>query len=183
VFESVKARLERFLRAQPGNDPRERAALLREALLEAKVGLGTMRDALQGTERELAAEREQLVSAERRGRLAADLPDVETLAVAERFSSRHRERIAVLERKLAVQRDELILAEREVGEMLSEYRGARKGNAADSIDAAWRDLEAAGQDRPGLGLDNGNTAEAEQRLKDQAIEAQLAFLKKKLRGK
>jgi hypothetical protein len=183
VFESVKARLERFLRAHPGNDARERAALLREALLEAKVGLSTMRDGLGATERELAGERDQLASAERRGRLAADLPDPETLAVAERFSARHRERIAVLKRKLAVQRDELILAEREVSEMLSEYRGARGGRTADSIDAAWRDLESAGQERPGSGLDNGNTAEAEQRLKDQAVEAQLAFLKKKMRGK
>jgi hypothetical protein len=183
VFESVKARLERFLRAHPGNDPWERAALLREALLEAKVGLSTMRDALRVTERELSAERDQLASAERRGRLAADLPDTETLAVAERFSARHRERIAMLERKLAVQHDELILAEREVGEMLSEYRSARGGRAADSIDAAWRDLESAGQERPGVGSDHSHTADAEQRLKDQAVEAQLAFLKKKMRGK
>jgi hypothetical protein len=182
VFEGVKSRLERFLREHSRDDPRERAALFREALLEAKVGLSAMRDGVAATERELAAEREHLAAAERRGRLAADLPDTETMAVAERFSLRHRERVGVLERKLAVQRDELSLVEREVAEMLAEYRGARRGNS-ESLDAAWRDLEAAGQDRPGLGQEEGNTDQAEQTLKDQAVEAQLAFLKKKLRGK
>jgi hypothetical protein len=85
----------------------------------------------------------------------------------------------VLERKLAVQQDELRLVEREVVEMLAEYRGARPGNATDSIEAAWREIEAAGQDRPGSVLDDKNSAQSEQRLKDQAVEAQLAFLKRK----
>ena len=181
MFESVKARLERFLREHSRQAPRERAAALREALLEAKVGLSTMRDALTATERELAAERQHLTAAERRGRLAADLPDPETMALAERFAVRHRDRVGVLERKLAVQRDELQLAEREVSEMLAEYRGARQGNPAESLDAAWRDLEAAGADRPGLGLDDRKPPDTEQQLKDQAVEAQLAFLKKKFR--
>jgi hypothetical protein len=179
VFEGVKSRLERFLREHSRHDPRERAALFREALLEAKVGLSTMRDGVAATERELAAEREHLAAAERRGRLAADLPDTETMAIAERFSSRHRERVAVLERKLAVQRDELLLVEREVAEMLAEYRGARRGNSEESLDAAWRDLETAGQERPGLDPEDGNSAQSEQNLKDQAVEAQLAFLKRK----
>jgi hypothetical protein len=179
VFEGVKARLERFLRDHTRSDPRARAAGLREALLEAKVGLGTMRDALAATERELAAERQHLTAAERRGRLAAELPDPDTVALAERFTKRHRERVAVLERKLVVQRDELVLVEREVAEMLAEYRGARPGNPAESVEAAWRDLEAGGADRPGLGLDDDRAPLDDQRRKDQAVEAQLAFLKKK----
>ena len=181
MFESVKARLERFLQEHSRQAPRERAAALREALLEAKVGLSTMRDALTATERELAAEKQHLAAAERRGRLAADLPDPETVALAERFTVRHRDRVGVLERKLAVQRDELQLTEREVVEMLAEYRGARQNNPAESLDAAWRDLEAAGADRPGLELDDRKSPHTEQQLKDQAVEAQLAFLKKKFR--
>ena len=66
MFESVKARLERFFRDNTRSDARGRAAALRDALLEAKVGLGTMRDALASTERELAAERQHLAAAERR---------------------------------------------------------------------------------------------------------------------
>ena len=180
MFESVRARLERFLRDHTRADPRARAAALREALLEAKAGVGTMRDALGATERELAAEREHLTAAERRGRLAAELPDQETVALAQRYTLRHRERVAVLERKLMVQRDELALAEREVAEMLAEYRAAYPGKLGESVAAAWRDLEAAGAQRPGLGLDDdGAPTQTDQRLKEQAVEAQLAFLKKK----
>jgi hypothetical protein len=180
VFEGLKARLERLLQQHTLSDPRERAAQLREALLEAKVGVQTMRSALAATERELAAEQRQLSDAERRGRLAADLPDQETLSVAQRFAERHRERIQVLERKLLVQRDELLLAEREAAEMLLEYRSSRSGAPFQSIEAAWRDLEAAGADRPGLGLDEtAPPPDSDQRLQ-QAVEQQLAFLKKKL---
>jgi hypothetical protein len=179
VFESLKARLDRLLRDHSRPDPRARAAALREALLEAKVGVATMRSAMVSTERELAAERRQLADAERRSRLAADVPDAETVALAERFATRHRDRVAVLERKLVVQRDELVLAEREAAEMLSDYRAARPGAPFESVEAAWRDLEAAGGERPGTGLDDAQGAEADRKLKE-AIEAQLAFLKKKL---
>jgi hypothetical protein len=173
--------LERLLRDHSRTDQRARAGLLREAILEAKMGVSTMRTHLAATEKELATERRQLADAERRGRLAADVPDPETVALAERFAVRHRERVAVLERKLVVQRDELALAEREVAEMLSEYQATRRGAPFETIDAAWRDLEAAGGERPGSGMgDESSGAEADRKLKE-AVEAQLAFLKKKLR--
>src|SRR3954470_1440271 len=96
VFEGVRARLDRLLREHSRADPRARAAALRDALLAAKGGLGTMRDALGATQRDLATERQQLAAAERRGKLAAELPDPETVAVAERFTIRHRDRVGVL---------------------------------------------------------------------------------------
>ena len=181
MFEGLKARLERLLQDHSRPDPRARAAALREAVLEAKVGIQTMRSALAATEGELEAERRQLADAERRGQLAAQLPDQETVSVAERFAQRHRDRVGVLERKLAVQRDELTLAEREAADMLNEYRGARPGSViSESIDAAWRDLEAAGADRPELELGGpDDRAETDRKLK-QAVEQQLAFLKRKL---
>jgi hypothetical protein len=180
VFESVKARLEKLFRDHSRSDPRAYLAGLREALLEAKVGVGAMRGALVATERELLTERRQLADAERRGQLAAEVPDAETVVLAERFAVRHRERLAVLERKLVVQRDELALAEREVEEMLTQVRAGRPGLGADSIAAAWRDLEAAGGDRPDVAPEDERLrAEADRKLKEQAVEAQLAFLKKK----
>ena len=180
MFESVKARLEKLFRDHSRSDPRAYLAGLREALLEAKVGVGAMRSALVATERELLVERRQLADAERRGLLAAEVPDAETVVLAERFAVRHRERLAVLERKLVVQRDELALAEREVEEMLSQVRAGRPGLEADSIAAAWRDLEAAGADRPDAAPEDERLrAEADRKLKEQAVEAQLAFLKKK----
>jgi hypothetical protein len=181
MFESVKARLEQLLRDHSRSDPRAFMAGLREALLEAKVGVSTMRHALAATERELQAEQRQLSDADRRGRLAEEVPDAETVLLAERFAARHRERIAVLERKLIVQRDELALAEREVEEMLAQYRASGRSTGADSIQAAWRDVQAAGGDRPGIDIDDDRqSAEADAKLKEKAVEAQLAFLKRKL---
>jgi hypothetical protein len=178
VLDGLKARLEQLLRDGARSDPRAYAAGLRDALLEGKLGVGTMRDALAATERELAAERKQLEDAERRGRLAAAVPDPETVAVAERYAVRHRERVAVLERKILVQRDELVLAERELAEMSVEAQRATAGQPSESISAAWRDLESAGAVRPDE--DARTQADADRQRRESAIEAQLAYLKKKL---
>lgn len=177
VLDGLKARLDQLLRDQ-GTDPRAHAAALREALLEAKVGLSRMNEAITATEQELASERTRLEDAERRGRLAAAASDQETVLVAERFATMHRSRVEVLVRKVVVQRDELGLAQREIEEMTAEIRKASAGGSSDTIRAAWRDLEAAGAERPAEGeLDH---ADMDRKRLDQAIEAQLAYLKKKL---
>jgi hypothetical protein len=180
VFESLKARLEQLFRAESRSDARARAALLREALLEAKVGVSTMRSALVATEEELLQERRRLEDAERRGKLATEVPDSETVALAERYAHRHRERISVLERKLIVQRDELAMAERETQEMFLEYRNLRTGAPFESVEAAWRDLEAAGGERPVTGLGDQAASDLSADKLKQAVEAQLAYLKRKL---
>ncbi|HEY7504995.1 MAG TPA: hypothetical protein VH700_12895 [Gemmatimonadales bacterium] len=181
MFDGLKARLERLLRERGGADPRAFAAGLREALVEARFGVAEMRRALTAAETELHSERKQLADAERRGKLAAAVPDPETVAVAERFAARHRERIVVLERKVAVQRDELALAEREVQEMTVQWRTASAGSgiAAASVDAAWRDLEAAGATRTPEDGDR-TAAELDRQQREQAVEAQLAYLKRKM---
>jgi hypothetical protein len=181
VFDGLKARLERLLREHGGADPRAYAAGLREALVEARFGVAEMRRALTAAETELQSERKQLADAERRGKLAAAVPDPETVAVAERFASRHRERILLLERKVAVQRDELVLAEREVQEMTVQWRTASAGGGATSasIDAAWRDLEAAGAPRMPDDADR-SAADLDRKKREEAVEAQLAYLKRKM---
>lgn len=180
VFDSLRARLDRLF-AEQGANPRARTLALREALVEAKLGLEMMRESLVATERELVSERKQLDDAERRGRLAAQVLDVETVSVAERFAGRHRERVAVLERKLAVQRDELTLGERELEEMAAQYRASGLPDADASLRAAWREIEAAGGTRPETDLESELLrAQTERRLMEEAVEAQLAHLKKKL---
>jgi len=181
VFDGLKARLERLLREHGSSDSRAYAAGLREALVEARFGVSEMRRALSATETELQSERKQLTDAERRGKLAAAVPDPETVAVAERFAERHRERIVVLERKLAVQRDELALAEREVQEMTVQWRTASShgGASAASLDAAWRDLEAAGAPRSSHDADQ-LAADLDRKKREEAVEAQLAYLKRRM---
>lgn len=183
MFENLKARLDRLF-TDPSGDARAHAAGLREALIEARVAVTTMREAIAATERELATERSALEAAERRGRLAAEIPDPETVEVAERFAARHRERALVLTRRLEVQREELRLAERDVEEMGAQFRTARQGlgRHGDSVDAAWRDLAAAGGATPGdPGLEEEMLRrDADRMANEAAVDAQLAALKRKL---
>ena len=178
MLDGLKARLDQLLRDGSRSDPRAYAAGLKEAVLEARLGVRTMQEALSATETELAAERQQLEDAERRGKLAAMVPDPETVRVAERYAVRHRERAVILERKLAVQREELALAERELAEMTSEAKRAAADHPSEAISAAWRDLESAGVTRPDD--QDRMLAEADRQRRESAIEAQLAYLKRKL---
>jgi hypothetical protein len=174
VFESFRTRLDRLFAEQGGRpDARAYAAGLRDAVVDARVAVGTMRDALAATERELATETRQLEDAERRGRLAAEIPDPETVAVAERFASRHRERVGVLERKLGVQRDELAMAERELAEMTAQLKDAQMGRIPD-VSPRMAPDDAADRESDLM------AARAERAMHEAAVEAQLAHLKKKL---
>jgi len=184
VFEGLRARIEQFLaqHTAPG-DPRASAAQLHQAVIEAKVAVSQMKDALIATERELVMERKQLEDAERRGRLAAAIPDPETVTLAERYALKHHERLQMLERKVVVQRDELMLAEREVSEMTGQLRSARQGvgNADASSSAAWRELESAGGARPGTDVnDELLRSNLDRAAHEAAADAQLEHLKRKM---
>lgn len=185
-FARLRDRLDRLIDgATVPPTPRETAAALQQALLDLKVGLGDLRRAREATERELADERRQLADAERRGTLAAAIPDPETVRVAGEFAGRHRERVAVLERKLAVQGDEVALAEREAAELGERWREAQRGlgpsGMTPSVEAAWRGLEAAGAERPELDLEHEQLRhQADRAARDQAADLQLHALKKKL---
>jgi hypothetical protein len=149
---------------------RDGSARFHAALTEARATVARLEDALRTTERDLGLQRQQLEDAERRGRLAAAIPDPETVAIAERFVARHRERIELLERKVQIQRDELGLAVRDAAEIAEQ---ARSGGASDEAPAAFADPAPAADE-----------ALLRQRLdraaREAAADAQLAFLKKKM---
>jgi len=160
---------------------------MREAVIEAKVGVREIREALARTEAELAGERQRLADAERRGRLAGEIQDQETVDVARRFAARHAERVAVMERKLAAQRDELALAERELGEMQAQLeRAARErgpaGSAGRNIEEAWRDVQAAGGARPGVDpQDELLRSDMDRARREAQADQQLEELKKRMK--
>src|SRR5438093_5004091 len=114
---------------------------MREAVVDAKVAVAEIQEAMTRTERELGLERQRLADAERRGRLAAEIQDQETVTVAERFAAKHRERLGVLERKLVAQREELALAQRELDEMRAQLKTAERDRPAmqgdSSTEQAW----------------------------------------------
>ncbi len=165
--------------ATPPGDLRDLARQMREAVIEAKVAVQEMREALGRTEGELALERQRLADAERRGRLAAEIQDQETVTVAERFAVKHRERVGVLERKLAAQREEVALAERELGEMQGQLKSATQGRAAAegdrSTDRAWREVGVHGLQ------DDLLKADLDRAAREATADQQLEALKKKMR--
>lgn len=185
MFEGLKARLEQLLADQTtAMDPRQRASLLQGALVEAKVAVAGMRDALAASESQLAREQQQLADAERRGQLAAQIGDQETIKVAEQFVARHGERIALLGRKVEVQREELRLAEADLDQMTTEWKRAKTGTEPGPTanqQAAWRDLEAAGGVRPETDVDGDLLKHQINRSQlDAVVKAQLDHLKKKM---
>src|SRR6267378_770103 len=118
MFERLRDALRTALdAATPPGDLRDLARQMREAVVEAKLAVGETREAVARTERDLTQERQRLADAERRGRLASEIQDLETVDVAQRFAAKHRERVQVLEKKLAALQGELALYERELGDM------------------------------------------------------------------
>lgn len=152
---------------------------MREAVVDAKVAVQEIQEAVSRTQDQLDQERQRLADAERRGRLALEIQDQETVAVAERFAAKHRERVGILERKLATQREEQQLTERELDEMQTQLKQA---GGEPSTERAWRDIERAGGARPGTDLqDELLKSDLDRAAREAAATRQLEELKKKMR--
>jgi hypothetical protein len=164
----------------PGEgDLRSLARQMREAVVDAKVAVAEIQEAIARTERELGLERQRLADAERRGRLAAEIQDHETVGVAERFATKHRDRLGVLERKLAAQREELALAQRELDDMQTQLKAA--ATARPNTEQAWRDIEQAGGVREGTDLrDELLKSDMDRAAREAAAQRQLEELKRKM---
>ncbi|MEP6590033.1 MAG: hypothetical protein ABJC19_02515 [Gemmatimonadota bacterium] len=171
-LDDLKLHLDRLFATRP--DPRDQAAGLRDALVEFKVGIGQLREALGRTERELEVTRRETSDYERRGRLAGEVGDLETARLADEYTAKAREKVDLLERKVIIQRDELHMAERDYDATKQQYQAAARGipsglrASPDPLD----DSAAYESATEHLLLD--------QRARESAVEAQLALLKKKL---
>jgi hypothetical protein len=152
-------------------DLRSLARQMREAVVDAKVAVAEIQEAVGRTEHELTLERQRLSDAERRGRLAGEIQDAETVEVAGRFTAKHRERLGVLERKLANQREELALAQRELDDMQAQLKTADRRSAQEAGDpVASTDLQ-----------DELLKSDMDRAAREAAAARQLEELKKKMR--
>jgi hypothetical protein len=152
-------------------DLRSLARQMREAVVDAKVAVAEIQEAVGRTEHELTLERQRLSDAERRGRLAGEIQDAETVEVAGRFAAKHRERLGVLERKLANQREELALAQRELDDMQAQLKTADRRSAQEVGDpVASMDLQ-----------DELLKSDMDRAAREAAAARQLEELKKKMR--
>jgi hypothetical protein len=168
-IDDIKAQLDRIFAAGARPSSREAAPGLRDAVVSFKVAIGEIGTALARSERELAVARQELADYSRRGELAAGIGDQETVRIAEEFTAQARARVDVLERKTLVQRDELDLAEREYEATRQRFQAASHGLPLDAIGGD----ATAPSEGPGQAL-------RDQRAREEAVEAQLAHLKKKL---
>jgi hypothetical protein len=172
-LDDIKAQLDRIFAAGNRTSSRDQAALLREALVEFKVGIGQLTEALQRSERELEIARKEAADYARRGQLAGEIEDVETVRIADEFTAKARERVDLLERKVIVQRDELAMAERDYAATKERFQAASRGvplGGAPSADPQADPDRMSSNDRVML----------DQRAKEAVVDAQLEHLKKKL---
>lgn len=166
VFESMrKSWRDAMGRASSPAEGRAVLAMMRDALVEAKVGVSQVRAALDKTRVQLEHERAEVQTAVRRGRMASDIHDAETARIAERYAAKHQERVAMLERKLEAQATELSLAEQELSEMTDQFHAMSTGGGT-----------GAGTG-PGTGAASSG-AGSEPESPDGALEADLAGLRR-----
>jgi len=122
--------------------PEERhvvASRMKDTLVQAKVGLGELRDALEKTRLRLVAEERELETIRRRKQLAEGINDRETVGIAGKYEEMHAERVEVLRQKVKAQEAELVLAERDVTAMSNELKAVLAGTdprAAAALDNA-----------------------------------------------
>ena len=128
------------------SERRPMIARMRDTLVQARVGLGDLRAALETTRARLAEERREVETIRRRKGLAANIKDTETVTIAERYEAQHVQRVTVLEQKLVVQEAELAMAEREVEEMTAELKLAAAGIDSVPPPSAAASGVASGQD-------------------------------------
>jgi hypothetical protein len=133
-------------RAAKPEERRTIAARMRQTLVQAKVGLGEMRDALNVARDRLGTEERELETVRRRKQLAENIKDQQTVDIATRYEQMHSERVEVLRQKVSAQTAELALAERDVDSMSAELRAAIGGSdipSSAAIDEAGAESAAS----------------------------------------
>jgi len=174
MFEHLKQSLREALAG--GASPAS-VAMMRDALVEAKIAVGQSRSARDGAAVQLMHERTELATVRRRGELAAQIGDAETVAVAARYEKKHAERVEMLERKLAALETEFALGERELDEMSAQYKemaASARAPSAPSAPAAQAGLDDRDTEH------NALRREAERAERAADADRRLEELKKKM---
>lgn len=128
VFDGFRRSFDELLsRATRPEERRVVAARMKDTLVQARVGLGELREALEKARQRLTAEEQELVTVRRRKQLAEGINDAETVAIAAKYEEMHTQRVEVVRQKVAAQEAELALAERDVASMSAELKAVLSG--------------------------------------------------------
>ncbi len=142
MFENVRKSLNELLeRATPPEDRREVASRMRDTIVQAKMGVHDLRDALELARKRLVVEAHELETVRRRKALAEGIGDQETVQLAIKYEALHAEKVEVLTRKVQAQEEELAVAEREVEEMTADMRAVLSGATPGSVAGATKSPE------------------------------------------
>jgi hypothetical protein len=136
VFDGFRRSFDELLaRATRPEERRVVASRMRDTLVQAKVGLGDLRDSLEKTRQRLVVEEKELETVRRRKQLAEGIGDRETVDIATKYEEMHAQRVEVVKQKVVAQEGELALAEREVELMSSELKAVMAGTDARPVSA------------------------------------------------
>lgn len=150
--ESLAAFRSELNKREPEDEVAHLLSSMRRELVEVRALIPRLEEDLEGARKELARERELLEQTERRGRLAAQVNDAETVRVAQEFTARHSQRAQVLEQKVTAAEAELALRRQEAEDMKRQYQEAdanryelvarlRRVHARDRIQSLGDDAE------------------------------------------
>jgi hypothetical protein len=170
VFDGFRQSFDDLLaRATKPEERRTVAARMKDTLVQARVGLHEMRDALEKARLRLAGEERELETVRRRKQLAEGIDDRETVEVAAKYEQMHTERAGVLRQRVSAQEAELALAERDVAQMSAELKAVMSGADVRSVSAA-PDAEPDVGDGAALGdeIDSLGRARARADLESEA---------------
>ncbi|HYW51903.1 MAG TPA: hypothetical protein VE861_14905 [Gemmatimonadaceae bacterium] len=153
---------------------RRQLAEMKQTLAISRVARDDVRTAYAATMQRLEKARAELETIVRRGDLARQIDDQETVAVAERFAESQRATVGVLERKAAVQHEELTMAERLVSEMEQELKAIT--GIGPSPNVAPEDHDQMGQP----GADSADFRGLSDAARAQSADERLAELKRRM---
>ena len=163
--------------------PEDRRAMMhamRETLVRARLGVEDLQQGVSATRVRLNEQRKELETVQRRKKLATDINDAETVAIAEKYERQLSERVDILEKKLAVQEAELMMVEQEVTAMTADLKAARAGAGAVPASTAARDLDPLDEEG-NLSSELDGLARAQRRSAHESdAEAKLAELKRRM---
>ena len=153
---------------------------MRETLVRARLGVEDLKQGVSATRVRLNEQRKELETVQRRKRLATEINDAETVAIAEKYEHQLSEKVDILEKKLAVQEAELMMVEQEVSAMTADFKAARAGAGAVPFASAARDADPLGENET-LSSELDGLARAQRRnVHESEAEARLAELKRRM---
>lgn len=131
AFEGFRRSFDELLsRATKPEDRRIVATRMKDTLIQARVGLDELREALEKSRQRLVVETRELETVRRRRQLADGIGDRETAEIATKYEEMHAQRAEVVQKKVTAEEEELALAERDVESMTAELKAVLAGTGA-----------------------------------------------------